>query len=217
MKKNSSPASNRTIRDKTEKKSSKKTKRISVRLPIRYLSDNKTELYKQFYENNTNLIANQNLKMCKTTFNKYLNETQIYKKPHRLTDLCDYCEFGLKLKKELSSILIADQQEQMAENFDINEILNYYKMRNLELEMTQRDDANEMITEQSENIKSCIKKINEFKVIKTHKYVAKTQREAYTSQTNNSELLLNSVLIDIDFKQKILIGKLLINYLSVNQ
>ena len=74
--------------------------------------------------------------------------------------------------------------------------------------MMQRGNTGEFIVEQKEKIESCIIKVNELKVINMHRFVAKTQREAYINQKNDTKLLLNSLLIDIDFKQKIVIGKI---------
>ncbi len=39
-----------------------------------------------------------------------------------------------------------------------------------------------------------------------HKVNASIQREAYTFQRNSKEFLKNKVFIDLDFKQKIIIG-----------
>ena len=53
-------------------------------MPVRYLENNLTETYKMFPFKDT---------ISKTTFIKYLKINKVYKKPFRLTDLCDFCEW----------------------------------------------------------------------------------------------------------------------------
>lgn len=50
---------------------------------VRYLEERQIELYKKFPDND---------RVKKTTFHNYLAKSRIFKKPHRLTDLCEYCE-----------------------------------------------------------------------------------------------------------------------------
>lgn len=64
---------------------------------VRYLEQNPTELYKAFPLRN---------KISKATFFKYLNKSGIYKKPMRMTDLCDYCEKGKTIKRSLPQRLL---------------------------------------------------------------------------------------------------------------
>ena len=39
-----------------------------------------------------------------------------------------------------------------------------------------------------------------------HRNIAKAQREAYKRDRTNTELLRNKIMIEVDFKQKIIIG-----------
>ncbi len=40
------------------------------------------------------------------SFSTFCNKIDnIYKKPHRLTDLCEYCEIGNELKKEIQHFI----------------------------------------------------------------------------------------------------------------
>jgi hypothetical protein len=55
----------------------------------RYLNNNQSELYKSFPLNNI---------VSKSSFCKYLKISGRFKKPFRLTDLCDYCEKANELK-----------------------------------------------------------------------------------------------------------------------
>ena len=61
-------------------------------IPVRYLEERQIELYKKFP------LKQQ---VAKSTFKKYLTQSRIYKKPQRLTDMCDYCETLKKLSPEL--------------------------------------------------------------------------------------------------------------------
>lgn len=66
----------------------------SITAPVRYLEDNQLELYKKFP------LKDQ---VKKATFRHYLIKSRIFKKPHRMTDLCDYCEKLRNFKPELDS------------------------------------------------------------------------------------------------------------------
>ncbi len=48
--------------------------------------------------------------------------------------------------------------------------------------------------------------IRENKLIEFHRKLSKVQRESYAKMQKDKSLLTNSILIDFDFKQKILIG-----------
>lgn len=48
-----------------------------------------SETYQKFESKN---------ELCFKTFYSYVGKE--FKKPHRLTDLCDYCEQGIKIKKK---------------------------------------------------------------------------------------------------------------------
>lgn len=58
-------------------------------IAVRYLKENHVDLYKKFSLKN---------KISKSTFYKYLKTENQHKYPYRLTDLCDYCEWGKKNK-----------------------------------------------------------------------------------------------------------------------
>lgn len=88
---NSNIVSNRLVTNKDED-----DENFSKRVPARSLETNKIELYKKFP------LAD---KMSKETFFKYLRKSGEFKKPHRLTDLCDYCEKGKELEKKIAKNL----------------------------------------------------------------------------------------------------------------
>lgn len=85
---NSNPASNRLTvnRNKYDIYNYKKT------MPARYLEKCPTELYRDFPFRN---------QISKTTFFKYISISGEYKRPIRMTDLCDYCETGKRLKRSI--------------------------------------------------------------------------------------------------------------------
>ena len=88
---NSNIVANRLVTNKDED-----DENFSKRVPARSLETNKIELYKRFP------LAD---KMSKETFFKYLRKSGEFKKPHRLTDLCDYCEKGKELEKKIAKNL----------------------------------------------------------------------------------------------------------------
>lgn len=59
----------------------------------------------------------------------------------------------------------------------------------------------------TESTKAYSELINDFKEILYHREIAKKQRDEYESMKTNKAMLKHSVLIDVDFKQKIVIGK----------
>lgn len=85
---NSNIVSNRLVTNKDED-----DENFSKRVPARSLETNKIELYKRFP------LAD---KMTIGTFYKYMLKSCEFKKPHRLTDLCDYCEKGKELEKKIA-------------------------------------------------------------------------------------------------------------------
>ena len=50
-------------------------------------------------------------------------------------------------------------------------------------------------------------KINDLKEVSYHKSIANRQRKTYNEQRSNTDLLENKILIDIDYKQKIILGE----------
>jgi hypothetical protein len=50
-------------------------------------------------------------------------------------------------------------------------------------------------------------KVKELDAIEYHKYIAYRQRNAYNTQKSDTEFLKDKLLIDYDYKQKIILGK----------
>ena len=124
-----------------------------------------------------------------------------YRKPHRLTDLCEICEMGKMLYKEL--IDIATQNDLDIQRFlieDQDSDFNQYKLFLNQLE------KNPFFFSKETQINEALILISEIEEIQFNRKVANNQRKAYNRMRTDTNLLKNSVLIDIDFKQKIIIG-----------
>jgi len=144
LKNSSSVASNPTIKDNS-----------GERISARYCEDTIKEAYKNF-----NIKIRSGEINCEkisfSSFYKYIGKE--YKKPHRLTDLCDYCEYGKKIKAELRHYAIQNGLH-VNENIDLDILLNNFQ-------------AN------SDTHKEAIEKINNLKEIVYHKKIANHQRNA---------------------------------------
>lgn len=195
MNQHSSIASNRLVvnRDKSD------TENHLNKIPARYLDDQKSELYKLFPFSN---------EISKSTFNKYACLSGVFKRPHRWTDLCDYCEKGVKLKHELIKDFKMKNFE-IEENFSIPVMIEKIKKERLALEnqiLNRPQENNDRIEEEKNLYEKILINLNDFDSILFHKNVAKNQRIAYNYQIKNKEFLSGKILIECDFKQKILIG-----------
>lgn len=94
MDENSRIAANRLVinRDSDDEENYK------TAVPAKILEKSITDLYKAFP------LADQ---ISVSTFLKYARKTNIYKKPQRLTDLCDYCEKARSIKQGLAKRLVS--------------------------------------------------------------------------------------------------------------
>ena len=64
----------------------------------------------------------------------------------------------------------------------------------------------ELFMEKYDIYKNVINEIEDYRSILFHKNIANSQCLAYASQIKNTELLKNKILIELDFKQKFVIG-----------
>ena len=149
---------------------------------VRYLNCSLTDAYTSFKHKN---------EICFSTFCKYIKKR--YKKPHRLTDKCRYCEYGMKLKKEIIkrskevnySQNVYNEKDDSKFNVNTSDLLMFFK---------------------SINEKDVLSKINDMVAIQFHRKISQIQRESYNRMRKDENVLKNTLLIDIDFKQKIVIG-----------
>jgi hypothetical protein len=108
------------IQEHLEKYSNVSSNR-SIKFPIG--NDEKTDIAVQ-HRNETLEIIYDNFPFKNeikfSTFCKYIDKK--FKKPHRLSDLCEYCEHGRNLKKKISNLL---EVVGYAGIFECENILNY--------------------------------------------------------------------------------------------
>ena len=153
---------------------------------VRYLNCTLTEAYRSYKDNN---------EICFSTFCKYMEKR--YKKPHRLTDICRYYEHGLNLRKEIlkhASELnyiqnVFDDKDDAKFGINTKNMLHFFKN-----------------IEKSHRTIETIVQIEDIVAIQFHRKIAKIQRDAYNKNKKDIRTLQNSLLIEVDFKQKIVIG-----------
>ena len=149
MKNISHNASNRLVCLNPKQSSEKET------VSVRYLDRTLKEAYRCFKGNKS---------ICFSTFCKYIEKR--YKKPHHLTDICRYCEYGMKLKKEIIkrskevnySQNVYNEKDDSKFNVNTSDLLMFFK---------------------SINEKDVLSKINDLVAIKFHRKISQIQRESY--------------------------------------
>jgi len=164
---------------------------VKVEVPVRYLENNLTETYKSFPFKD---------QVSKSTLVKYLKKENIYKKPFRLTDLCDYCEWYSKSLSAIKNCIKKFEDFQIGEEFEIEKLIEYLE-RKLEFERANANDPDRMTF-----YNFLIHKLGKMETVLGHKSVKNIQRQAYNYQRKNIEYLNGKILIELDFKQKIMIG-----------
>ncbi len=128
---------------------------------------------------------------------------------YRLTDLCEYCEKGRDLKKKINKFL-QDENYEFKDNDDIKLIEKHFfeKAQNLHTEIliTLELEVREILELNYNKYKMVVQDIKDYQTILFHQNIARSQRSAYNNYLKNSKDLKNKILIEIDFKQKFLIG-----------
>ena len=139
--------------------------------------------------------------ISKSSFYKYAKSSGEFKKPFRITDICDYCEHFNYLKIQIDKSL----KELNYTNKDIFDIKNAQEF--LEEKKRLFVPNSTISTEfHREKIKTLSKQINDYETILFHKNIASFQREAYNRHRSDALQLENKILIEVDFKQRITIG-----------
>lgn len=151
-------------------------------LPVRYLSENKIETWKSFPFKYF---------MSRSTFYNYLLKDKQYKKPFRLTDLCDYCLWAKYVKKEMNTI--CKSIEGYTDFSEPENLLKHFLA--LKRNLTCMDHKNE--------IQIYIETIQDYLIVLEHQDVARRQRDTYNRHRNDIDFLRKNVIIDVDYKQKI--------------
>jgi hypothetical protein len=128
----------------------------------------------------------------------------------RLTDLCEYCEQGIFLKKKI--IKFTNEQNYNLENMNDNLLTmanDFTKKATdvlLVIENTDSIEEKQALNETYDKYKTFVDEIEDYQSILFHKNIAFLQRTAYSKQLKNLEELRNKILIELDFKQKFVIG-----------
>ena len=130
----------------------------------------------------------------------------------RLTDLCEYCEKGNHLKKKIIKFANEQNYNLLNNNDNLTTMTNYFSTRatNILADINENNNENigvqnDLLTNEYNSYKTIISDIEDYQSILFHKNIANTQRKTYSNQTKNIEYLENK-LIELDFKQKIVIG-----------
>ena len=190
LKAHSRPASNRLVQDKSKTGLNNNLREL---LPVRYLNDNQSKLFKLFpYKS----------ELAKNTFINYLRKSGQFKKPFRVTDLCDYCHWATKAKKSINDSIVSEGFT-FENDFIPRDFSNFIKHKIDELK-EEADSAHKQ--NKLDYYTKLTKTLNEYESVLAHKKIADTQREAYNQQRQDKQLLADSLLIEVDFKQKIPIG-----------
>jgi hypothetical protein len=128
-----------------------------------------------------------------------------------LTDLCDYCEKGHYIKKMIDKYskdenLDNPTIEQMKKHFtDKSRILQMQFDELIESSIEGHELQKEALGFTIEKLKTVVTDLKDYDVIEYHKLIAKTQRLAY-NEHRTSTFLKNKIMIELDYKQKIVIG-----------
>ena len=103
-----------------------------------------------------------------------------------------------------------EENYECQESFEVEKAKLFFMDKALTLktniDVTQDLILLEQLNLQYGKIKTTVDDLNDYDAILYHKYVARCQRLAYNKHCNNIEELQNKILIELDFKQKIVIG-----------
>jgi hypothetical protein len=172
-----------------------KKRKIAQRVEsVRYRTTTLNDAFRQYKLLNNNL-NDQRRNFRFSTFKYYIDKR--FKKPFRHTDLCDYCEFGKKLEKELRTLFTGYNFGDFVTNESWREKFFFIAQRPL-----NNPRENLLI-----NDASVQERIADLKLIEFHKSIADRQRKSYNKQRLNVDELNGKILIEIDYKQKINLGE----------
>lgn len=164
----------------------------------RYLEDGISELYKKFYFSN---------ELGRSTFYKYVKKSGEFKNPFRWTDICDYCEKGNHLRDKIKKSFKLFQYDKNS-LFDIKNIIKDFELVAFELKNQENPESENFEENKTrlELVKDLLTYLKDYEVILFHKNIAKAQRIAYNKHRTSVDELKNKIMIEVDFKQKIVVG-----------
>lgn len=206
------PASHRSVDVKTFETrpawaSVKKRKIISKEpRPVMYRETTMLEAFKQFIEKNES-----DKSVSLPTFVKYTDAR--FKRPRKKTDVCDYCEYGKLLFKNVRFFLQKyyepiTQEQAVLWNTDKDwqGLKNYLEFSELisaekfQAGFSKKSPNFEIYENAMVQFNQNCDKLDE---IELHKYIAKRQRQRYNEYKSEPSLLEGKLMIEIDYKQKI--------------
>ena len=141
-------------------------------------------------------INNSALKF--STFYKYVPVE--YKSPFKKTDLCHYCEYAKEITKEIQTLI-------KAKNYSFNKEFNSKNLADFFWELYRKTTDEDEI----EILLNSIYRINDLKDIEYHQEIAKKQREMYNLHRKDPSYFKDAIVIDLDYKSKILWEKVQIS------
>ena len=162
----------------------------------RYLEDQFSELYKSFEFSS---------EISFSTFYKYAKKSGEFKKPYRWTDICDYCERGKHLKREIE-LKLKEFDFNYEEVFEPDRMIKCFEKKKTELVNSSNNTQNVDQNEEIDKINSFLCCLKDYETILVHKNIARIQRSAYNKHHKVVEELNGKILIEVDFKQKIMVG-----------
>jgi hypothetical protein len=169
--------------------------------PVRYRKTTLLYAFSRFRHNSKKANHLERLRRLKIPFSTFRKKiSKHFKKPFRKIDLCDYCEMGKKIESEIKSFIKLYNLEFNEEFNSSNLILFFTVYKNIRPQIDPRSEFSKLLN-------SNLRKSKELESIEYHKLVASKQRKAYNAQRTDAEFLNGKILIDLDYKQKIILGK----------
>jgi hypothetical protein len=195
------------------------------------------EAYKQFMRSYDSIE-----RLSLSTFKKYIPKE--FKRPHRYTDMCEYCEYGRLLKINILDYTKNFHPEfferENKENFiNFKNYIEYYQTVTSASEESSHDDDISNDSEISDNDSldeneidivnekkntdedieinetNILAKLNHLQSIEYHRFIAKRQRNIYNLMTSENKYYNDSILIEFDFKQKIKYGNYFLYFIFI--
>ena len=128
--------------------------------------------------------------ISKSTFFKYLNINKQYKKPHRLTDLCDYCEWARNAKSDINIYLKANKEFELKENFEVEKLIQYFDSKKRNISCAEKINEIELL----------LHKLEKYQIVIEHRNIAKTQRKSYNEQRKKLKIFLSKLILNKKYR-----------------
>jgi nucleotidyltransferase/DNA polymerase involved in DNA repair len=112
------------------------------------------------------------------------------------------------LKKKIGKVLKDDLFEN-DQNYDYDKIIDIYEQKKLKIrnEISSAEKTKQQDLQSSyDKYKCLVQDIKDYQQILFHENVARAQRIAYKNDHESVQQLKETLLIELDFKQKIVIG-----------